>query len=157
MPFFKIIYTPAENKILKKISFSKNSPKSYSSFFLYWKEKKKQKKKSSRLPFFCTAMYYTDGSVTAIRLHITKIPRRGYRQLVCRDTVLFWMLNWGERSAAACYPWASLPSPFPLGDGLGIDPYGFHAAKSCKSDFSHYNQKRNNRPRTAKLGQLFLK
>ena len=34
-------------------------------------------------------MYYTDGSVTAIRLHITKIPRRGYRQLVCRDTVLF--------------------------------------------------------------------
>nr|DAM14140.1 MAG TPA: hypothetical protein [Caudoviricetes sp.] len=28
------------------------------------------------------------------------------------------MLNWGERSAAACYPWASLPSPFPLGDGL---------------------------------------
>ena len=52
------------------------------------KEKKKQKKKSSRLPFFCTAMYYTDGSVTAIRLHITKIPRRGNRQLVCRDVPL---------------------------------------------------------------------
>ena len=58
-------------------------------FFFTEKKKKKQKKKSSRLPFFCTAMYYTDGSVTAIRLHITKIPRRGYRQLVCRDTVLF--------------------------------------------------------------------
>ena len=61
------------------------------------------------------------------------------------------------RVDVACYPWLSLPSLFPLGDGLGIDLYGFHAAKSCKSDFSHYNQKRNNRPRTAKLGQLFLK
>ena len=27
------------------------------------------------------------------------------------------------RGDVACYPWASLPSPFPLGDGLGIAPY----------------------------------
>jgi len=51
------------------------------------------------------------------------------------------------RVDVACYPWSSLPSPFPLGDGLGIDPYGFHAAKSCKSDFSHYNQKEITAPK----------
>ena len=48
----------------------------------------------------------------------TEIPRRGCRQLVCRDVALFSPLNWGEGSAAARHPWASLPSPFPLGDGL---------------------------------------
>ena len=69
--------------------FQKILPRVTLLFFFTEKKKKKQKKKSSRLPFFCTAMYYTDGSVTAIRLHITKLPRRGYRQLVCRDTVLF--------------------------------------------------------------------
>ena len=30
-----------------------------------------------------------------------------------------------RRGDVACYPWASLPSPFPLGDGLGIAPYRF--------------------------------
>ena len=60
----------------------------------------------------------------------TEIPRRGCRQLVCRDVALFSPLNWGEGSAAARHPWASLPSPFPLGDGLStlrannVRPYG---------------------------------
>ena len=33
----------------------------------------------------------------------------------------------------ACYPWASLPSPFPLGDGLGIAPYN----KGCQLSGCH--------------------
>ncbi|ERJ96985.1 hypothetical protein RUMCAL_00639 [Ruminococcus callidus ATCC 27760] len=33
----------------------------------------------------------------------------------------------------ACYPWASLPSPFPLGDGLGIVPYN----KGCQLSGCH--------------------
>ena len=37
-----------------------------------------------------------------------------------------------ERGDEACYPWASLPSPFPLGDGLGIAPYRFTFLKKAK-------------------------
>ena len=37
------------------------------------------------------------------------------------------------RGDVACYPWASLPSPFPLGDGLGIAPYN----KNCQLSGCH--------------------
>ena len=41
-----------------------SSPKSYSSFFLYEKEKRNKKKKTFPLTLFCKATYYTIGSVT---------------------------------------------------------------------------------------------
>jgi|GEM_PF-1284859 hypothetical protein len=37
-----------------------------------------------------------------------------------------------ERGDVACYPLASLPSPFPLGDRLGIAPYRFTFLKKAK-------------------------
>ena len=77
-------------------------------FFSLLKRKKKQKKKRSRLPLFRTAMRHTKGNTIFVTHNI----------------------NSPEGGTGGSPFFASLPSPFPLGDGLSTPLTVFPQRKS---------------------------